>query len=352
MDLALIPPVLRPAALAAALCAAGCSGAGEARERPPSPSSPPAPPAASRPGPPAAAAAAGAEVRVTLPVEARLVTETEVAIVARATGLLEEVLAERGDRVEEGQLLARFENRMQELQYRAAEAELARAAAEEERARKTWDQKLASRQDYDRALRDRDVAQAERDLALYLLELMSVRAPFAGVITERAARPGMYILEDDAVLLFRLVGDGPLEARVYLPEWAARYLDEGEPVAIVPIYGSGVLEGRVHWRSPIVEPVAGTVETRVRLPAASGVPMGTSVTLRFSLRSDPGSLTVPRACVREASASSGGEATLLVAAPDGSWRERTVRLGLVGEDRVEVLRGLEAGESVAAAPGG
>ena len=63
-----------------------------------------------------------------------------------------------------------------------------------------------------------------------------------------------------------------------------------------------------------------------------------------------GRVTVPRASLREANPASGGMATLRAESPDGGWADRTVRLGLVGPDRVEIQRGLREGESYLAGP--
>ena len=278
-------------------------------------------------------------------VETRLITENDVTVVARSSGVLQQVQVGRGDRVEAGQTLATFENEMQSLQFAAAQAEVARAEEEERRLKLMVADGLEPRQKYDIALRDRDVARAERDLAQHLLGRTKVVAPFAGVITERFAREGMYVMEIDVIPLFRLLGDGPLQARVYLPEWTAAYLVEGAGVQVLPEFGGGAnLPGRVQWISPVVDPVAGTLEVRVRVERRPSVTVGSSVSLHFTLRSDPSRILLPRESLLLPDAAPGGSVTVMVAEPDGEWRPRIVRLGLVAGDRVEVLSGLDEGE--------
>ena len=51
--------------------------------------------------------------------------------------------------------------------------------------------------------------EAGCELAEYLLDRTDVRAPVAGVVVERAARPGQFVREDEGALLFRLSGNGP-----------------------------------------------------------------------------------------------------------------------------------------------
>ena len=88
----------------------------------------------------------------------------------------------------------------------------------------------------------------------------------------------------------------------------------------------------------------------MHLAANAAIAMGSSVTLSFRMRSGPTSVAVPRDCLVEVEPAAGSEATVLVLGSEGEWERRTVRLGLVGPERVEVQRGIEAGERVLAAP--
>lgn len=306
----------------------------------------PSPPAAEVPA--EVAVEAGEELRYTLPAESRLVTEKEVDVVARTTGLLEHVWAELGDSVAEGEPLAQFERREEELVHEAATAELARARGILKRRERLLEQELVPREEYENARHDVEVAEARYELADFRLAQTEVKAPFAGTITERLAREGMYILEENTVPLFRITGDGPVEARAYLPEWSAPYLHQGARVEIVPQFGGAPLEGRLAWISPVVDPVAGTVEVRVHLVGRSSVPKGSAVVLNFPLVSDPGRPTVSRSSLLEPDPQPGGLATVLVRGEKGRWKPQQVRLGLVEDHRAEVRQGLQAGDRIRA----
>jgi HlyD family secretion protein len=272
------------------------------------------------------------------------VTESEVYVVARTTGQILEVLVERGDRVVQGQVLAEFENREEELVLRAREAELELAQTVESNRRKLG--KIVSEELLLEAQTELKLAQARVDLARFRFEDTKVRAPLAGVILDRMAREGMYILESDTVPLFRLAGEGPLEIRAYLPEWALPYLGEGDQVTLRPVFGSQPLEGRVHWLSPVVDPVAGTVEARVRLAGDSSPRQGAAVELEFVLLSDPELPSVPRESLVGPEIRPGETAEILVSSQGRGWERRAVRLGLVGPDRVEIRSGLDFGDRV------
>lgn len=308
------------------------------------------PPTAAPPAPPQTTAEVAEPIRMPLRVESRLVREREVEIVARTTGLIRRIAVERGDPVSANQILAEFQNEAEKLELQAAEAELDRAEGILDRRKQLWEHKelpsLISRHEYEEAIHDRDVAEAARDLAAFWLQQTQVTAPFPGVITTRLAREGMFLDEDDTPILFRLTGEGPLEAQAYLPEWTIPYLKPGDSVRVEPTFGGDALAGSLQWVSPVVDPVAGTVDVRVRLQGEGSVPQGSAVVLEFALQSDESHPVLPWSDLGGRIPEPGTALLLEVQDQDGVWRVRSIRLGLVGDRWAEVRRGLAVGERV------
>jgi RND family efflux transporter MFP subunit len=290
----------------------------------------------------------GVPVRRTLTVDSHIATEFEVNLVAQSSGQLLQVPVQRGQTVREGQTLAEFDNHEEKLALNAAEAELKLARQIEKARRKLFDDEVISEEQWEEAAFDLAISEARRELAAYRVQQTTVRAPFAGVILDRMAQPGMYILEAHAVPLFRLSGEGPLEARAYLPEWAPTYLEEGSPVRVFPLLGDAPLEGRLRWLSPVVDPVAGTVEARVRLRPGEQVRRGSSVRMEFNLVSDAGRLSIPLRSLTDRDPRPGERAQVLAVSAEGGFQPREVLLGLVGDTRAEVRQGLQAGDRILA----
>jgi RND family efflux transporter MFP subunit len=284
-------------------------------------------------------------VRRTLRVESHIATESEVKLVAHSTGQLLRVLVDRGAHVKQGQALAEFDSHEEKLALAAAQAEVELAAFVEDSRRKLG--KYVPKERLEEAKFALALAQARLDLAEHRVEQTTVRAPFAGVILDRMAHPGMYILEAHAVPLFRLSGEGPREARAYLPEWASAYLEKGSPVQVYPLLAEVPLTGVLQWLSPVVDPVAGTVEVRVRLEDDAPVQRGSSVRLEFALRSEAGP-SVPLASLVDPVARTGEIAAVMVVAPEGGFQRKEVLLGLLGDGRAEVRQGLAPGDHILA----
>ena len=76
------------------------------------------------------------------------------------------------------------------------------------RALRTWTRRRPSTQ----------VAVARWEKAKTLRDYAVIRAPFAGVVTEKYARIGQKVIEDGSEPLFKITASEPLLARVYLPE--------------------------------------------------------------------------------------------------------------------------------------
>jgi len=287
-------------------------------------------------------------VSSTLRVESHIAAESEVELLARSTGQILRVLVERGDQVTRGQALAEFDSHEEQLVLAAAQAELRLAEYVETARRELHQDGHLPLERWKEARFDLALSQARLELAQHRVDQATVRAPFDAVILDRMAHPGMYILEAHALPLFLLSGEGPLEARAYLPEWAPGYLDEGSSVAVYSLLGDAPLAGVLRWVSPVVDAVAGTVEVRVRLEDEAPVRRGSSVRLEFELRSDPDLPAIPLGSLVDPQVQPGEMGAVMEVSPQGGFQPREVLLGLLGSERVEVRKGLAPGDRILA----
>ena len=268
---------------------------------------------------------------------AQLYVEHDAVVVARSAGTIDSVASELGDRVSTGQLLARLESAEQEIALAGAEAAHDNANRSVTRARALTKSGGITQADSEQAefqLRQTEIAvrKARRDV-----DLTRIAAPFAGVVTSRAARPRRFVASGDT--LFRVTEQTPLLARIRVPESSARAIRLGESASVV---GSGGAIGTavVAHTAPFVDAASGTREVVLRLvnPGTSEM-VGGSVTVRLG-RERRRAIVVDRAAV----APDG----YVVVVDGGRSTVRPVTIGRdVGGGRVEVLSGLSAGERLA-----
>jgi RND family efflux transporter MFP subunit len=142
----------------------------------------------------------------------------QATVSSRITGKIVDVYIEEGDEVFEGQLLARLDSAVQEAQYRLSESKLDAAQAvllelevqhrqaglNLKRTQQLAERSLASDADLDQVALKREAIQAritrvnrDIDVANKVVQLQArqlaeteIRAPFAGVVINKAAQPG------------------------------------------------------------------------------------------------------------------------------------------------------------------
>jgi RND family efflux transporter MFP subunit len=166
----------------------------------------------------AASGGAAATPNAVLQATGYVTARRRATVSTQITGTLTQVLIEEGDRVAQGQVLARLEDtalraslasaeanvKAVEAQATQAQAQYAQAQADERRQRELAAQGMTTKQAAEQAhtavataaaaldarRREVDAARAQLKQAQVNFDYTVVRAPFAGVITEKAAQVG------------------------------------------------------------------------------------------------------------------------------------------------------------------
>jgi RND family efflux transporter MFP subunit len=272
-------------------------------------------------------------IEVPLALPSQLYVEHDAVVAARSAGTVETVLADLGTTVEPGQLLAKLESPDQEIALAQAENADANAAQLVKRLRELTVSGAATVADSEAAETQYRQAELAVTKARRDLELTRITAPFAGVVTLRAARPRRLVAPGDT--LFRVTAMSPLLARVRVPEAAAADLKPGLTAQVVAGDGAGA-RGRVVQASPAIDPASGTREAVLELAPGSHLLPGASVTVRLG-RERRRVVVVPRDII--------GEDGYALVWENGRTALRAVTLGVdLGGGRVEVVSGLAPGE--------
>src|SRR5262249_48028943 len=159
-----------------------------------------------------------------------LMVDQDVTVTARITGIVAEVLAERGTAVVRDQPLARLDARELDAELTEAKEQMELRRAEFERAKALAASKVTSAADLEEKKAQHRVAVAQHERVRTMRDYTVIRAPFAGVVTEKYARVGQKVIEDRAEPLFKITASEPLLARVYLPEEDLLTVRRGDPV--------------------------------------------------------------------------------------------------------------------------
>ena len=199
-----------------------------------------------------------------LPFDSTIKTEASVEIFPRISGLVEAVEVEEGDRVTAGQALLQLEDEELGLAVRESEVNLRHLEASFERTEEMFRRKLLSDQDYENGRYELEQARLRRERARMELQHATVRAPFAGVITERHVQLGSRVAP--GARLFGLIKLDEMIAEVFIPGQHLAEVEVGQRAVVTSEFlGGAEFGGRVKRISPVVDPGSGTFRVTVGL---------------------------------------------------------------------------------------
>jgi RND family efflux transporter MFP subunit len=293
-----------------------------------------------------------------------------------------EIDAEDGDHVEKGQLLARLDRSQLNALLSQNDAAITRADAAINQAKSMIAQSQSqldfASNDYDRARKlqagvmslstveqretsmktaqaalaaakdalavseaDRKARDADRQELMVRIDRTDVRAPVAGLISRRAAKLGAVAsLAGDP--LFRIIEDGALDLVADVPE---QWLPRLKPGMTAQLKLPGVeapVMGAVRLVDQEVDKLARTGKARIALSDVSHARIGAFASGEVDLVTRDG-VAAPTTAVKR----DGDEGFALVV-KDGKVESRQVKLGIVEGDTVEILSGVQPGETLVA----
>ncbi|NYT70983.1 efflux RND transporter periplasmic adaptor subunit [Halomonas sp. QX-2] len=233
----------------------------------------------------------------------RVVARQSVSLAFEPAGRVSAVSADRGDAVEQGDVLAtldtrRLESRLAEVAARSEEARasLALAQRQEEREAQLNQSNFASRTALDQARTDRLTLQArlaalaaERDSLTADLDDSTLKAPFAGRVIERHVSVGSLV--SSGTTAFDLIDVEQLEAHLGLPAALAATFTPDEAVELM-VNGEEV-SGEVRARLPQVDSDSRTQTLVVSLEAPDHAVPGDLAELRYRITEPANGYWVP-----------------------------------------------------------
>jgi len=290
----------------------------------------------------------------TLAASGDLAPRQEAAVSPEVTGYrVSEVLADVGQTVRRGQVLARLDPALisaqlaqQQALVAQAEAQAVQAEREAERVRGLDGSGVLSQEQIDqRRLQARAARATARAQAAALKDVrtraakLAVTSPVDGLVLEKTVRPG-----DLAALgaqpWFRIARDGRMELQAQLSEDDLARVRPGQR-AQVTLPGGGAVTGQVRLISPQIDPQTKLGFVRITLPVRTDIRAG-----GFARAVFPDASGVATAAPEKAVRYDADGASVMVVQPDNRVKRVRVRTGARGGGLVELLEGPPAGSRV------
>ncbi len=272
---------------------------------------------------------------LTQPVAGTLRPVDRATVAARVMGTVGTARLAVGQTVVAGEVLVTLQ--AAELTARVEQARASLAQAERDFTRETTlEAKGAAAAEAVRNAADRlRLARAAVAEAAALLTYTEITAPFAGVITGDYVNPGD--LAAPGQPLFELEGTDRLRAEVAVPESLAE-LPPG--TAVIVRIDDIEVTGTLVELSPAADPGTRSRLAKIDLPAHPALRSGRFVRVLWPAGTTP-QLTVPADAVTQF-----GQMERVFVVTDGHAHLRLVKTGRREADRLVILAGLDAGETV------
>jgi len=294
----------------------------------------------------------------TLAITGSLESDQRTELAANASGRVIRTFVERGDHVKAGALVAQLDSRSAastEVEARAnaksIEEQLTQVKSDCARYEALLAKGAISQQEYDHQASQcrtqaasEEAARARASEAARVLRDTGIRAPFAGVISERNVNVGDYVMPSSHVVT--LLVDDPLRLKITVPEPMIAYATEGVVVTFDVLSLPGKKfnatikyvgrEVRATTRDVVDEAIVDNSE-HLLLP-------GMFATVQLPTGAAPTPI-VPKTSIVESEAGS----TVFVVV-DGRLEQRAVHTGVALGDMVAVTEGLKKGEHIVGHP--
>jgi len=261
-----------------------------------------------------------------------------VDVSSRVTAPVMSVLADEGDRVARGQILATLD--AEDLRETMAQLTAARINAEqdERRAMALFQQGWSTNEARDKAVAMANSARALEAAGRARLNQYAIRSGISGVVLRRDVEPGD--LASPSKTLFEIGDPKQLRVTATVDERDIPLVRTGIPAVMSSeAYSGRIFRGSVYEITPGGDPDQRAF--RVRIRPDEPLPVGLTLEVNIMVADRQRALLVPASAVHDGS-------VWLVA--DGRTRRVPVQLGVRGSDRTEVTRGVSDQDCVIKAP--
>jgi membrane fusion protein, multidrug efflux system len=271
---------------------------------------------------------------------ANLEAPGESQVVAKTSGVMVQLLAEEGQVVRKGQVLARLDGDRVRLEAARSAATVHKLENNYLRSQKLRQEKLVSAESDDQIRFELESARASLALAQLELSYTNITAPISGVVAQRMVKPGNLVNLNSPV--FRIVDNSRLEAVLNVPEREMATLKQGMPLRmLVDAIPNTVFEGKVDRVSPVIDSGTGTFRVVCAFSGNETLRPGMFGRIEVVYDQRNNVLTMPRTALLEDE----GEAAVFVVRGNKAVRV-PVKLGYSTGEFAEVLSGLKEGEQV------
>ncbi|WP_046745678.1 efflux RND transporter periplasmic adaptor subunit [Kordia zhangzhouensis] len=274
-------------------------------------------------------------------------TKKNIVITPEMNGILQQVYVKEGQRVSQGQILAKVDDggMSQQLSQLQIQADLAKTTYE--RQKRLWDQKIGSEIQFLQAKSAYEAQQKAVDQIKVQIGKTSIRAPFSGIIDDVITEQGSVVSAGMSPVI-RIVNLNDMYIEAVIPEKYLTSVTKGKNVEVYfPILGE-TINAKIRQAADFIDPNNRTFKVEVAVPNKDGnIKPNLTAKLRINDYTNPKAFLIPQSIISE---NADGEQYVYVidSSKEGIKRAKKaiISTGKTQGDYIEVIDGLNDGDQV------
>jgi membrane fusion protein (multidrug efflux system) len=263
----------------------------------------------------------------------------DVRVAADTAGRVDWIGPREGERVKKDALLAKIDVSGLKAALERAQAAFKLADDLYKRRQKLFDRKIITREELDQSFTERTLASGNLVQAQVEYDRGFLKAPQDGIVNHLFVDQGEFVDRGNPIL--DLVNVDRIKILVRVPELDVRYLAVDQKTLVtIDAFPDLQMEGTIIFVAYKADPATKTFLVKVLLENRDHqIRPGMIARVAFLRRVIPNAVVVPLFALVE----KGGERLLFIER-DGTAHARTVSLGIIEKDRVQITDGLYEGE--------
>ncbi len=270
-----------------------------------------------------------------------LIADESVELSTQVGGTVEQINFEEGTFVKKGRLLLRVFNADLVAELNEIKARKQLAKSQLERSKKLLKAEGLSQEEVDQAQANYDELSASEQRLHAEIAKTKVSAPFDGVIGLRQVSIGDFLASNTAFA--KLVKTSPIKINFSLAEKYANLIKQGDSIRFQSPNQSTYKKALVYAVEPQIDVTSRTIEARAKFHNADGKLFpGAFVDVYFDTENFDETITIPnQSIVPEVDGN-----TVFVVNNKGEIEKRKVKTGIRNADKIQVLSGLNEGDTL------
>jgi membrane fusion protein (multidrug efflux system) len=272
-----------------------------------------------------------------------LLANESVELASEISGKIDNIYFSEGQYVQEGKLLlqtnvADLKANLQRLKYTAQ-----LNSETEKRQKQLLEKEAISKEEYDIAFTNLKTTQAEIDALEAEIDKSRIRAPFSGYIGLRYVSVGSYITPSSQIA--SLYNVDPIKIEFSVPSRYSALVKKGSNITFSSEAENEEREAKVYAIEPQIDPVTRTLSARAQAPNPNNTLIpGQFIRINLSLENRENAILVPTTAIMP---KADGHTVFII--KEGRAHLKDVELGARTANRVEILKGIAQGDTVAIA---